>query len=386
MPKVLLVAHWDWVLYNFRLPLAKALREKGYDVVFVCPFGKYVSKLAIEGFRCIHWSVIRESLNPIREIIAVFHLTQIYRHERPHLVHHFTVKPNLYGSLATKLVVGKNVSEKLRAINTFTGLGFLFSYHPTAKLLRTILLPFMRIVMKSNKIWTVCQNDSDKETLLQKGLVIPERLTIIASSGVDTTRFHPDGVFFRDPMDGQATIVLMASRLLWDKGVGEFVEAAKLLKRKSVGVEFWLAGTPDGGNPMCVSEEIVKQWHENGLIKWLGHCDDMPNLLRKVDIAVLPSYYHEGVPRFLLEAAASGLPIVATDIEGCRMVVRHGENGFLVPVRNSQALADAIERLVCDHQLRLRMGKVSREIAVKEFDERKILEQWLRLYEQVLAS
>lgn len=384
MVKVLLVAHWDWVLYNFRLPLAKALREHGYDVVFVCPFGEYVNKLMEAGFRCIHWSIIRRSVNPLEEIKALFHLAYIYRQERPNLVHHFTVKPNLLGSLAARLVTGLKGKNQLRVINTFTGLGFLFSDHLMARLLRVTTLPLFRFGQNGHKVWIVCQNFEDREKLIQLGLATPSRTFVIVSSGVETRRFSPNSP--NASHSSRTPIVLMAARLLWDKGVKEFVEAAQLLKERGVKAEFWLAGKPDDGNPMAVPEEFLQRWSEQGIIRWLGHCDNMPELLRQVDVAVLPTSYHEGVPRFLLEAAATGLPLVATDIEGCRMVVRNGVNGYLVPIRNAHALADAIERLVRNPQLRLQMGKASREIIVKEFDERKILNQWLRLYERVLTS
>ncbi len=384
MQKVLLVAHWDWVLYNFRLPLARALREHGYDVAFVCPFGGYVDRLMSEGFRCIHWSVIRRSINPLKEIKALLHLASIYRQEKPNLVHHFTVKPNLLGSLAARLVTRRKQGNKLKVINTFTGLGFLFSEHFTAKLLRFVTLPLLKFGQTGHEVWTVCQNFEDKEKLIRLGLAPPSRTFVIVSSGVDVQRFYPNGQ--SDTLHREHTpIVLMAARLLWDKGVKEFVEASMLLKERNVKTEFWLAGKPDDGNPMAVPENFFQRWHEEGIIRWLGHCGNMPELLRQVDIAVLPSY-HEGVPRFLLEAAATGLPLVATDIEGCRVVVRSGINGLLIPPQNAEALADAIERLVRDPQLRVSMGKASREIAVKEFDEQKIWGQWLDLYEKVLSS
>ena len=385
MVKVLLVAHWDWVLYNFRLSLAEALREQGYEVVIVCPFGEYIDKLMSKGFQCIHWSVIRRSVNPIEEIKALFHLAHIYCQEKPNLVHHFTVKPNLLGSLAALLVTRLSQANKLKVINTFMGLGFLFSEHPIARLLRTVTLPIFRLGQNAPMAWTVCLNFEDKEILIRFKLAAPSRTFVIISDGVDIHKFSPDGQSDNSSQHNRTPVVLMAARLLWDKGVKEFVEAAQLLKKRGIKAEFWLAGKPDDGNPMAVPEEFLQRWNEQGIIRWLGHCDNMPELLRQVDVAVLPSY-HEGVPRFLLEAAATGLPLVATDIEGCRMVIRNGVNGYLVPIRDAQALADAIERLVHNPQLRLQMGKASREIVVKEFDERKILEQWLRLYEQVLSS
>ncbi len=379
MAKVLMVAHWDWVLYNLSgLPLARALREKGFEVIFVCPYGEYVPKLKEEGFRWIHWAIVRRSLNPVRELIAILHLASIYQREQPQIVHHFTIKPNFYGSIAALL------ARRDKVINTFTGLGFLFSEHPLAIGLRSSVLPLAKLAFRASKGWSVFQNRQDLETCLRLRLVLPERVVVIDGSGIDTRKFHPN---HDSPPDNNEhpTIALMAARLLWDKGVREFVEAARVLKARGLQVEFWLAGKPDNGNPMCVPEEFLKKWQGEGLINWIGHRDDMPNLLQQVDIAVLPSY-HEGVPRFLLEAAACGLPLVATDIEGCRVVVRDGVNGFLVPVKDPYALADAIETLIKKPELRRQMGIASRKIVEAEFDERIILNKWLALYDRVLNS
>jgi glycosyltransferase involved in cell wall biosynthesis len=378
MAKVLMVAHWDWVLYNFRLPLARALREKVFEVTFICPYGEYVPKLKEEGFRWIHWAIVRRSLNPVRELIAILHLASIYQREQPQIVHHFTIKPNLYGSIAAFLTRTKGV------INTFEGLGFLFSEYPLAISLRSVVLPVAKLAFKANKGWCIFLNQQDLETCLRLKLILPERAIVITSIGVDTKKFRPNHEFLSNNHE-HPTVVLMAARLLWDKGVREFVEAARVLKARGLQVEFWLAGKPDNGNPMCVPEEFLKEWREEGLINWLGHRDDMPNLLQQVDIAVLPSY-HEGVPRFLLEAAACGLPLVATDIEGCRVVVRDGVNGFLVPVKDPYALADAIETLIKKPELRRQMGIASRKIIEAEFDERIILNKWLALYDRVLNS
>lgn len=378
MAKVFLVAHWDWVLYNFRLPLAKALREKGHEIAFVCPFGTYTKYLREAGFRCIHWQVVRGRFNPLRELSAVVLLAHIYRTEKPHLVHHFSVKPNIYGSIAAALV------GDLKIVNTFTGLGFLFSDHPIAKSLRFFILPPFRLAVQVTRSWTVTQNPYDAETLMKLKVAIPGRLSIIVSSGVDVQIFSPDGIN-QIKINARPPIVLMASRLLWDKGVKEFVEVAQSLKGKGILAEFWLAGKPDDGNPMCIPEGQIREWQSRGIIRWLGHRDDMAELLRQVDIAVLPSH-HEGAPRFLLEAAASSLPLVATDIPGCRVVVRDGINGFLVPPKDTQALAKALERLLQDPDLRARMGQASRSIAVQEFDERKIINQWLDLYHRLLIK
>jgi len=377
MPKVLFTAHWDWVLYQFRLPLAAALQEHGYDVALVCPSGRYIEKIEKSGFRWIRWDVQRRSMNPFREVQSIARLRRIYTRELPDIVHHFTIKPNLYGTLAVQTLGRKQAC----VINTFSGLGFLFSDKPQAKLMAYLITPLLRTVSHNSSVWTAFQNRENMETLCSHGIVPPDRALLIQSSGVNINVFHPDGKLERS----HPPKVLFAGRLLWDKGIREFVTAAEILHSDGIAAEFWIAGERDPGNPQCIPTDVFQAWKQSSALRWLGHVEHMPELLREVDIAVLPSY-HEGVPRFLLEAAASGLPVVATDIEGCRTVVRHRENGILVPVRDAKALADAIAALVRNPQVRQEMGRVSREIAVRDFDEQKILQQWLEFYERVSQS
>jgi len=371
MPKVLLVAHWDWVHYNFRLPLARTLREKGYDVIFVCPSGDYVAKLRGAGFHVLNWHVRRRSLNPFREGWAIIHLAYLYWKEGPDIVNHFTIKPNLYGSIAAL------ISGVPKVLNAFTGLGFVFSGALRARLIRAGVLPLLRRVLHRGRSLTIFQTATDRALFLDLGLVAPERSSVIAGSGVSTELFMPHT--FGNRLSKEP-VVLLAARLLLDKGVHEFVKAAETLQLSGIKAQFWIAGEPDRGNPASVSDEMVEIWRRQGFVQCLGHRDNMPDLLRQADIAVLPTSYQEGVPRFLLEAAATGLPLVATDIEGCRMVVRDGINGFLVSPQDVKALAQAIAKLLLDPALRARMGHASREIAVTEFDERHIIGQYLELY------
>ena len=372
-------------MYNFRMPLARALRERGYDVVLVFPFGRFLGKIQEEGFRCVHWLLERGGMNPLRDLPAIWRLVRIYRQERPQVVHHFTIKPNLYGSLAVRWA-SVDHGQSLRhpaVINTFTGLGFLFSGSLRARILQKAIMPLLRYSLHMTGVWTVFYNGADMDFFLRRRLVPRSRVAVIPGSGIDLRRFSPDG-HVGSLGDAPVTIV-MACRLLWDKGVGEFVEAARELQGKGLPVRFRLVGGRDPGNPACIPERLLQRWHREGLIEWLGHRDDMPDLLREAHVAVLPSY-HEGAPKFLLEAAACGLPLVATDIEGCRRIVRHGENGFLVPPRDARALAEALELLVRNPEMRRRMGQASRALAVQEFDERKVNAQWLDLYEKVLRE
>ena len=369
--KLLLVSNQDWALYNFRLPVARVLREHGCEVVLVCPWGEYAPLLEEEGFRVIDWGLRRRSLNPVTEAAAISKLTRIYRWEAPHAVHHFTIKPNLYGTIAARRA-GVPV-----IINTWEGLGFVFSSSRRAKTLRALLLPLMRRAFRTERLWTTFVNRENAGLFEQLRLTNPDRVQLFPSVGVDTDRFTP-----AEERHADTPVVLMASRLLWDKGTAEFVEAARLLRQKGVKARFWLCGSPDKGNPRCIPERTLDRWRKEGFVEMLGQRRDMPDLLHQADIGVLPSY-HEGVPVILLEAAAAGLPLVATDVQGCRLVVRDGINGLLVQPRDPNALAGALRRLLEDNALRKRFGQASRHIAVEEFSTPVIVGKYLDTYRQV---
>ncbi|MFK7847039.1 MAG: glycosyltransferase family 4 protein [Rhodothermales bacterium] len=381
MKKVLLVANWDWVLYNFRFALAKILKEQGYEVAIVCPHGKYVDRMQAAGFRWIDWPLKRRSLNPFGELQVVQHLAKIYKAENPSYIHHDTIKPNLYGSMAVRLNRWKYASFNPSVVNTFMGLGYLFSNHQKATFLRRLLLPVIRTALKQPNLHTVFSNNQDRETFVSLKLLPREKTQVLVSECVDTDTFHP--VVQAEATPTRPFRVLMAARLLWDKGVQEFVDAASILKKKGESVEFWIAGLPDKENPQWVPEEMLKKWEDDHLIQWLGHRSDMPQLLQQVDIATLPTHYNEGLPRFLVESASSGLPLIATNIPACEAIVRDGINGIIIPRRNANALAEAIHELLNNSDMRKDMGQASRDIATQEFNEKIVLKDWLKLYSQL---
>ena len=378
MTRVALVSHWDWVLYNFRLPLARRLRARGLDVTFVSPRGDYVDALQGAGFGWLPWPLSRRGMNPVDETASLLRLAALYRRHRFAAVQHFTIKPILYGSLSAAM------ARTPAVINTFTGLGFLFSDDRRARGLRRLVFPLLRRLLHRGSTHTVFQNQADRARLVSDGLVPVERTHVIPGSGVDVKKFMPAAArpgAMRSAGDGEV-IVLMAGRLLFDKGISEFVDSARKLQGGRVKTRFWIAGKPDHGNPRCVPADVLDRWRREGVIELLGHRDDMPELLQQASIAVLPSY-HEGVPRFLLEAAASGLPLVGTDIDGCRTVIRDGVNGLLVPPRDVESLTRAISRLVGDPGLRARMGAASRDVAVAEFEEEAILDGYEAVYRRL---
>jgi glycosyltransferase involved in cell wall biosynthesis len=370
MGRILIVANWDWVIYNFRLPLAAALVKAGYEVIVICPKGAYVERIRERGYRVELWPLSRQSTNPVREFTAVAQLRVLYARLKPDVVHHFTLKPSFYGSLAAFTMR----SSKPIVINTFTGLGFLFSKHRVAKSLRTCVMPLLRPSLSQRANWTVFQNEADRETFLDTRLAMPRTSRVIAGSGVDVNYFRPVAL-----ASTRAPVIFTAARLLWDKGIREVVQAAEILRSRGAKVEFWIAGGLDAGNLAAIPPSVITRWERLGVVRFLGHRDDMRELFARAHIALLASE-HEGLPRFLLEAAACSLPLIATDIPGCRFIVRNRVNGTLVPLRSPHAIADAIEALLSDPGRMRSYAAASREIAETEYSEEKIIANYLDLY------
>ncbi|MCG5512750.1 glycosyltransferase family 4 protein [Ectothiorhodospira shaposhnikovii] len=377
--KILLFANTDWYLYNFRRSLAQALCDAGYEVLLVSPPGPYGEQLLSMGFRWVPAPMERLSLNPLREAALLWWLRRLLKAEKVDLVHGFTIKCAVYGSLGARLA-------RLPArVNAVAGLGYVFiSDSPKARLLRPVVRFLLRVALGGPRARLILQNCDDVALFLEARLVQEEQVRLIPGSGVDCGRFVPadwDAVGLRS---GRLRVLLPA-RLLWDKGLAELVEAARWLRAAGRGVDVLLAGNPDPGNPASVPESVVRGWVAEGVLEWLGHVDDMPVLLRSVDVVVLPSY-REGLPKGLIEAAACALPLVTTDVPGCREVVTHEVDGLLVPVKDGVALARAIARLQDDPGLRRRLGEAAREKALREFDERIVIERTLGVYGELVGN
>ena len=315
----------------------------------------------------------RRSLNPVREAAALARLVGLYRQLRPDLVHHFTLECILLGSLAASL------TKVPAVVNAVAGLGSIFTARSAlAHVLRRPVGGLLKLAFRNAE--AILQNPEDLEQLVAARIVDGAHAHLIRGSGVDIDRFAAP---LRNGGTG-AGKVLLASRLLRAKGIGEFVEAARQLRSKLPDVRFQVAGTSDLGSPDAVPQEKIERWGSEGIIEFLGHREDMPALLKEVAVVALPTYYGEGVPRILIEAAASGLPLVATDVPGCREVVHHGENGLLIEPRDPLALAAAVEGLMLNPQERARMGARSRAIACEQFSEQQVLGETMKVYE--LAS
>lgn len=370
--KVLLFANTDWYLYNFRLPLAQALRAAGHEVLLLSPPGKYGPRLVQAGFCWISFPLSRRGMNPFSELITLWRLTRLYSRQRPDLAHHFTVKCVLYGSIAAKMAGVKGI------VNAITGLGYVFIGDEwPVRLLRWLVKGFYRRALSDTQV--IFQNPEDQSLFSRNGLVYGKQVTMIPSSGVNIEKYSPS------PEPAGTPLVILPARMLWAKGVAEFVYAAHLLREDGIHARFALIGDTDPANPDAVPVNQLEKWRKEGIIEWWGWQEDMPALYRKTHIVCLPSY-REGTPKTLIEAAACGRPIVTTDVPGCRLVTHHQQNGLLVPVRDSRALAEALKELIADSALRKQMGKKGRELAVAEFSLEKVTGQTLAVYEKALSG
>ena len=364
----------DKYFLSHRRELALAARNAGYRV-FVCVRigGNYMEQIQTEGFECIDLGIENKAgINILREFLTFLKLVRAYRKYRPRIAHHFGVRNLLHGSLAALLVKTPHV------VNSFLGLGSLFSENSLKlSLLRRIALFLLKYVHKKENTSVIVQNDGDKEVILENILPDDSRLSVIRGSGVDVRSFHAA------PEPPGPPLAVLASRMLADKGVHEFVEAAALLNKEGINIRMALVGSPDPKNPSSIPESTLSGWNRLGQVEWWGYKENMSEVWTGCHIAVLPTYYKEGLPRSLLEAAACARPLVATEIPGCREVLKNGVNGLSVPPRDARRLADAIGKLAQDSNLRRRMGEAGRRIVVEEFSDEIVTENILALYERM---
>jgi glycosyltransferase involved in cell wall biosynthesis len=371
---VIMFANSDWYLYNFRRSLALKIQSLGHSVLMVSPDGEFGPRLRHLGLRWESLEMQRGSLRPDVEGRLIWRLAQILRREKPCLLHNFTIKCAVYGSIAA-IVAG--IPNRINAV---TGLGYVFtSRDAKAQVLAPIVRILMQFAWSGARTRVIVQNRDDGDALIRMGAP-KSNLRLVPSSGVDCQRFAP-----RDKpaaVRGRKRIVF-SGRLLWDKGIGELVEAARILQ--GCGLEFIAAGAPDPHNPAAVPIKTINEWETQGLVQFPGHVEDMPDFLARADIFVLPSY-REGLPRSLIEAGASGLPLIATDVPGCRDVITNGRDGILVPARNATALADAILGLVVDADLASKLGLAARKKVHTSFNESTVIKQTLDVYEELIPG
>ena len=372
MPCVIFVANRGFALYSSRLLLIRHFLDRGWRVIIATADDQFSRQLVEEGASLEPIKFNRGGLSPLRDYLAFLTLKRIFSKYRPVLVHHFHAKPIIFGSLALK----SSGIANAKIVNTITGLGHAFVQGVALKKLAGL---GYKLVLPMSSL-TIFQNSDDKQLFLTQGWISEDKAELIISSGVDISRFTV-------PSHGPPSppTILMVGRLLWQKGVGEFIEAARGLKKRFPSVRFQLAGEFDPSHPDGISERELQQIIDDNIIEFLGYVRDMPRLLASSYLFVLPSY-REGVPRVILEAAACSVPTVGADVPGTREAVVDGETGFLVPPRDSRILAQRIQRLIENKEERDLMGKKARKRVEHDFDIVKITEHQLNIYRKLGLS
>ncbi len=373
MKKIAIVVNNSWYAWNMRANLGFAFQNQGYEVVFICPYDIYSENIK-KHFEYIDIKINSKGTNPIEDLKTIYRYYKTYKKIKPDIVLQYTIKPNIYGTIAASML-------NIPTINNIAGLGTLFIKQNFVTKIAKFLYKFSQ--KRATKIFF--QNQDDFKMFIDEKLVQKEKCDVLPGSGVDIEKFMPvekedDGIFR----------FLLIGRMLWDKGVGEYVEAANIIKSLELKnenynkIEFELLGELGVLNLTAIGQEQMNYWVDNGLIKYLGKSDNVSEEIAKVDCVVLPSY-REGTPRTLLEAASMAKPIVTTDVPGCRDVVDDGINGYLCEMKNANDLADKMQKMLSlTFEEREAMGKAGRKKIVKEFDEKIVIEKYLKAIESIL--
>lgn len=358
---VLLCANTAFNIANFRMGLLRYLVEKGIRVLVVAPEDVHSRRIQDVGCRFISVPIASNRTNPIEDLSLLLRMTWLYRSLRPNLIFHYTIKPNIYGNLAARLA-------GVSSIAVITGLGYVFSKENWVSKVARIL--YRAALRCPKEVWFL--NEHDRTAFVDRRLVDPKKVFVLPGSGVDTQHFAPREVVG----DDEPVVFLLIARLLWDKGVGEFVEAARRMRSEFSNARFQLLGAADTPNPMAIGRRQVQQWVNEGVVEYLGTTDDVRPFIAKATCVVLPSY-SEGVPRSLLEGASMARPIITTDSAGCRDVVVDGQTGFLCAPRSAQDLADKIKTVLSlSAEQRREMGHQGRQLVISRFDEKIVIQHY----------
>ena len=374
--KILFVVTEDWYFCSHRLPLAIEAKERGFNVAIATKISSHRLEIERHGIQVIPLKCMsRSSMSMLREVSAFMELFSIYRSFRPTLVHHVALKPVIYGSLAARLL---GVHARVNALG---GLGFIFtSDNFLPRILKPLMMLIFRFIFNDKRSVLILQNENDM-SLISKGARVNKKfLSLIKSAGVDMKKYRAQ------PIMGEIPIIMLASRMLWDKGVGEFVKAAEILRKRGVSCRFVLTGKPDLENPNSVPIEQIQAWKESGVIEWWGYSKDMPSVLSQASIICLPSYYGEGIPKVLIEAMACARAIVTTNMPGCSELVRLNQNGLLVNPRDPIGLANALHQILSSKLLCQKMGDEGRRIAESDFSLERVITETFNLYENLLGK
>lgn len=366
--KIIISINTSWNIFNFRLGLIKALQAKEHQILAVAPSDDYVSLLEQEGVECYSINLNSKGTNIKEDLKLIRSYYNLFKELKPDLILSYTIKPNIYGNYAAKAL-------GISVINNISGLGTLFIKKNLSTLIAYGL--YKTAFLKSD--WVFFQNSEDQKLFQKKNLINPEKTSIIPGSGVNIEKFKTNRV----ENSGQA--ILFVGRLIGDKGIREFIEAAKLLIKENSNLRFKIVGELGYNNKTAVSKEELENWLRLPQIEYLGKVDNMKEVFEKVDIMVLPSY-REGLSKSLIEACAMSLPIVTTNVPGCRDVVKDGYNGFLCEPKDSVGLANKMSALIkAPEKKRLEMGENARRTAVQKFDEKLVIDLYLEKVETLTS-
>ena len=369
MKKIAIVINSSWAAYNFRFNLAKSLKEAGYKVVFIAPYDNKYSELIKKYFEFYDMQIDANGINPLNDFKTIVSLYRLYKKLNLDIVLNFSIKPNIYSSIISGIV-------KIKSISNISGLGTIFITQSMvtkiAKLMYKTALGF------NDKVFF--QNNDDRSLFIQNRLVYEDKTALLPGSGVDLTKFNS----VEKDNDGVVRFLLIA-RLLKDKGILEFIEAIRIIKKNYNNAEFQILGAISVANKTAITKKELQSWIDDNLVKYLGTTDNVQEVIKTIDCMVLPSY-REGTPRSLLEACAMQKPIIATNAVGCKEVVDDGINGYLCEVKNAKDLADKIELMInLSDDERKAMGKAGREKIVKEFDEKIVIGKYLKSIKEILG-
>lgn len=368
MKKIAIVVNDSWYAWNMRANLGFAFQKEGYEVLFICPYDKYSENIK-QYFDYINININTKGTNPIEDIKTIYAYYQIYKKIKPDIVLHYTIKPNIYGTIAANIL-------NIPSINNIAGLGTLFIKQNIVTKIVKILYKFSQ--KKATKIFF--QNQDDFKIFVDEKLVEKMKCDVLPGSGVDINKFLPV-----NKKQEKTFKFLLVSRMLWAKGIQDFVLAARIIKEKYENVEFQLLGHLDVASPTAISKVQMDIWEKEGYVKYLGSSDDVRVEIGQSDCIVLPSYYREGTPRILLESASMEKPIITTDNVGCKDVVDDGVNGYLCKIKNPEDLANKMQDILeLTAENRENMGKAGRQKMINYFDESIVINKYLKAIKEIL--
>lgn len=374
MKKLFIVVNHDWFFLSHRKGVAVAALKDGWDVTIVtCDTGRFGDIRSL-GLKAVNLPIDATGKNLMEESKTFLFLWRLYRKEKPDVVHHVGLKTILWGSLAARLTGIRGV------VNAVSGLGVMFSGEKRSLIAKAVMAVF-RFLHNSDGVRVIFQNHEDESLFLQGHIISKEQTVFIKGSGVDLKEF----VYVPEP-ETPPLKVMFTARMVREKGVVVLAEAAEMLRKDYEGKVVFLLCGKLSDNPKAMKKEELEKLCDGRYIQWLGHRDDIKELLQQCHIVAFPSYYREGLPKSLIEACASGRPIVTCNSIGCKDVVDDGVNGFLVPVRDSDALADKLRILIEDKGLRIKMGKAAREKAEREFSLDKVVQKHLEIYQSLIET